>query len=243
MRYIDLEELILTKQNAWGNSSELWENKKLKKDFREHFHNKCWYTEVELIGQDAHIDHFRPKQKVRQFEQYNYNEPLADCGYHWLKNDPHNYRVSCVYANRKTGEGGKGCFFPLADDSPLLTEYGNETEIPLLIDPCVREDVALITFMGNRVLPVNPGNEQNKTRLEVSEKIYNWKKLGDARKKIWDNVDKILAEYKSSDITRKSCIRQLKEAVSADAPFSACAIACVNSLAPDDIKAELDLVL
>ena len=55
MRYIDLETL-LAKRGNWGNSAELWKNELLKKDFRDYFNNKCWYTEVLLIGQDAHID-------------------------------------------------------------------------------------------------------------------------------------------------------------------------------------------
>ena len=63
------------------------------------------------------------------------------------------------------------------------------------------------------------------------------------RGKIWENIEKVLEEYRSGDISRNSCIRQLKDAVSPKAPFSACAIACVNSLAPYEIKNELDLKL
>ena len=244
MRYINLEQLLL-KQNTWGKSSELWKNEKLKQDFREYLHNKCWYTEVELTGQDPNIDHFRPKKKIKQFKQYNYNEPLANRGYYWLKNDPNNYRVACVVANRITGEGGKGCFFPLADDSPLLTESGNEQEIPLLLDPCVQKDVELITFFGNQVLPVHQENQQDKTRVEVSAQIYNWidnnMKIG--RAKVWHRVENLLKGYSSKNIPREYCIAELKDLVSKKAQFSACAIACVNCLAPDEIKNELDLSL
>lgn len=241
MRYIDLEQL-LRKRYRWGNRKELWKNNNLQKDFRDYFYNKCWYTEVKLLGQDAHIDHFRPKGEIKQFEDYEYNVPLQTCGYHWLKNDPSNYRLCCIYANRKTGEGGKGCFFPLVTDSPKLTETGDENEKPLLIDPCKREDVQLISFIVNRVVPSST-DPLNQIRVEVSKTIYNLEEtyIMTDRAKAWNEVEKRLSEYQSGEISRLSCIRYLKDAVSRDAQFSACAIACVNSLAPEDIKAELDL--
>ncbi len=243
MRYIDLDKL-LCKRSRWGHQQELWKNRTLKQDFRDSSFNKCWYTEVKLIGQDAPIDHFRPKAEIKPFEEYKYNTPLAACGYYWLKNDPSNYRLSCIYANRKTGEGGKENFFPLTNESPLLTEGGAETEEPLLIDPCKRDDVALLSFMGNCVVAASMDPLSQK-RVEVSSKIYNLTDgyIKSERVRVWNNVEKVLAEYQSGDISRASCLRQLKEAVSRESQFSACAIACVNSLAPDDIKAELDLEL
>lgn len=243
MRYIDLSG-ILTKRRNWGNSAKLWENKQLKRDFRDYFHNKCWYTEVQLIGQDVHIDHFRPKAAVKQFEKYNYNHPLSTCGYYWLKNDLRNYRVCCVCANRQTGQGGKGNFFPLADESPFLTVHGGEREIPLLLDPCDQEDVALISFVGNQVIPSSV-KDLDRIRVKITEVIYNMVDpyIKAERAKIWESVAKVLEEYESKNISRSVCIRQLRDAVSREAPFSACAIACINSLAPDELKQELDLRL
>ena len=243
MRFIDLEKL-LRKRSRWGHRKELWKNEKLRQDFRDFYYNKCWYTEVKLLGQDAPIDHFRPKAEIKKFENYRYNLPLANCGYYWLSNDPSNYRLCCVYANRKTGEGGKGCFFPLSDRSPLMTEGGVEVEEPLLIDPCKREEVELISFMGNKVVSTST-NPFDITRVEVSKRIYNLEDtyIMAERSKVWVFVEKILAEYQSGDISRTSCLRQLKEATSREAQFSSCAISCINSMAPDEIKAELDLIL
>ena len=243
MRYIEIDRL-LRKRSRWGHRKELWKNKNLQDDFRGFFFNKCWYTEVILIGQDSHIDHFRPKAGILPFEQYKYNTPLKEFGYYWLKNDPRNYRLCCIYANRKTGDGGKGCYFPLSDDSPLLSEDGSEVEKPLLIDPCKREDVALVSFMGNQVVATS-ANPLDQTRVKVSKKIYNLidPYIMAERTKTWNSVEQILASYQSGDITRSYCVRQLNELVSRDAQFSACAIACVNSLAPDDIKEELDLTI
>ena len=236
MRYINLAILLCEREN-WGKSAELWKNKQLKEDFQRYFYNKCWYTEVQLIGQDAHIDHFRPKAEIKQFEKYNYNRALSTCGYHWLKSDPRNYRACCVYANRRTGQGGKGCFFPLSDESPFLTEHGAEKEVPLLLDPCNQDDVTLISFMGNQVV-ASSNNDLDKIRVKVTEVIYNMVDpyIKAERGKVWENIAKILEEYESGDISRVACLRQLKDAVSRKAPFSACDIDCINSLASYDIR-------
>ena len=243
MRVIDLPKL-LKKRYRWGNRDELWKNPTLQSDFREFSHNKCWYTEVKLAGHDAPVDHYRPKAEIKPYENYNYNKPLQSQGYYWLRRDPNNYRLSCTYANRKTGEGGKGCFFPLADDSEYLTPNGTETETPLLLDPCNADDVKLISFLGNEVVAAST-NEHEKTRVKVSAEIYNLRDpyIKAERGKVWDEVEKTLAEYESRDISKDACIRRLKLYSSRESQFSACAIACINSLAPDDIIAELDLKL
>lgn len=243
MRFVDLTSL-LQKRYRWGNRKELWKNKKLQEDFRSAGHNKCWYTEVQLIGQDAPVDHWRPKAEIKPFEGYNYNRPLAAQGYYWLKNQPNNYRLSCTYANRKTGEGGKGCYFPLTDGSEYLTENGQEHESPLLLDPCNENDVRLISFLGNQVVAAT-SDELERTRVKVSADIYNLKDpyIKAERGKVWNEVEKTLEEFDEGEISRTACLRRLRNLVDRESKFSACAIACINSLATDDIKDELDLNL
>lgn len=243
MRYIDLTEL-LKKRSAWGNSQELWKNDKLVEDFKDHGSKKCWYTEVQLLGQDPHIDHWRPKAELKPFENYNYNKPLQNQGYDWLKNDPQNYRVCCIYANRKTGDGGKGCYFPLSETSPYLTQNGNEKEVPLLLDPCNEDDVKLISFLGGNVVATST-EQIDQDKVKVSTRIYN---IDDPdikadRVKVWDEIVKTLTEFEIGDISEKACVRRLKDAVSRESKFSACAIACVNSLAPQEITDQLGPLL
>ena len=67
--------------------------------------------------------------------------------------------------------------------------------------------------------------------------------INNERGKIGASIEQLHTEFGSGDISESSCIRQLKDAISPKAPFSACVIACVNSLAPDEIKSELDLML
>ena len=102
----------------------------------------------------------------------------------------------------------------------------------------------LLTFIGNEVNAATT-DEYEKTRVKVSVEIYNLRDpyIKAERGKVWDEVDKTLEEYTSGDISKNSCLRRLKECISKESQFSACAIACVNSLAPDEIKNELDLKL
>ena len=66
---------IVKKQDRWGRKFWTFENITLKKRLRDFFHNKCWYTEVPLTGQDVHIDHhFRPKAAIRPFQEFKYNQ-------------------------------------------------------------------------------------------------------------------------------------------------------------------------
>lgn len=122
--------------------------------------------------------------------------------------------------------------------------HGEECEIPLLLDPCNHEDVALISFVGNQVI-ASSVKDLDKIRVKITEVIYNMVDpyIKAERGKIWESVAKVLEEYESENISRSVCIRQLRDAVSREAPFSACAIACINSLAPDEIKQDLDLTL
>lgn len=243
MRYIDID-LLLQKRDDWGDSAELWKNPKLKSDFRQFFHGKCWYTEVDMAGFDIDIDHFRPKSEVKPFEKYNYNKPLRNCGYYWLKNEPKNYRGSCIFANRPRSEGGKRAWFPLHKDSQYLSPANAEEETPLLLDPCNPNDVNLVAYSGNAIFCTSLA-EDDKTRVSVSTKIYNWNEanIKTSRASTWEDVSKTIDEFLSGDISEKACIRRLKDAVSPKAPFSACAISCVHSLAPEEIKNQLDLTL
>lgn len=243
MRYIDMTDL-LTKKESWGAPPELWKDPTLRRDFKDFFYKKCWYSEAPVAMSDIHIDHFRPKAEVVQYKQYDYNSPLKDTGYYWLKNDATNYRASCAFCNRKTGGGGKQNFFPLKTGSPLLTLNGNEAEKPLLLDPCNEEDVKILSFFGKDVTCASSIAEDAE-RVEASRIIYNLSHpdITYMRSKVWESVSQTISAYEAGNMTKGECIRQLGIAVSREAPYSACAIACVNSLAPDEIIAELDLTL
>lgn len=242
MRYIDTQDLY-SKAATWGHSEELWKNPTLQNDFRQCFFNKCWYTETLLAGSDKPIDHFRPKGEIKPFEQFHFNRPLGCCGYEWLKNEYKNYRVCCEYANRKTGDGGKGCFFPLCDDT-YLTPTGTEDEKPMLLDPLIKDDVKLLSFFKKDIqctslIPLDC------KRVEVSKKIYNLTHpdFEQPRITIWESVERYLKQYdRNNDV--ESLVENLKTLISQNSIFSACAISAVKSMVVDEaILNRLDLEL
>lgn len=244
MRYIDLNEL-LKKKTTWGKPAELWTDKTLKKDFRDYFFNKCWYSEASLAMTDVDIDHFRPKAEVIQFEGFDYNSEIARLGYYWLKNNPSNYRASSKYSNEPRGEGGKRAYFPLMSGSPHMTEHGHEIEEPMLLDPCSQDDVELLTFFEGDAVAM-PGIDSDDTdRVDVSIKLYNLNEPGilSQRKQIWQQAYQHIDNYENGDISLAACLRYLKDMVDKKSPYSACAISCIKGMAPDEIVDALNLAL
>ena len=230
MRYIDLN-VLLQRRGTWGHRRELWKNRTLLEDFRNALFGKCWYTETSLTGADT--DH-------------NYNSPLKTIGYSWLKNEPSNYRCSCVYANRPRSGGGKWDYFPLAEGSPLGTQVdGCDSEKPLLLDPCCREDVNLIMYHPGGRVGCTSVDEAKQLRIKVSEDLYNWKNadISMARSSVWYDVERTIERYKAGKTMEEDCLEDLRRVISRKAIYSACAISCVQSLAPDNIKEQLDLTL
>ncbi len=66
----------------------------------------------------------------------------------------------------------------------------------MLLDPCVAEDVKLLSFLGNRVVPATD-DELGKERVRVSASIYN---LTDAY--ISSERGKILGEHRTITPTK-----------------------------------------
>lgn len=246
MRYIDLDKLIKTRKSSWGNPSDLWKDKKLKKDFKDYFHGKCWYCECDISGSDMPIDHFRPKNAVKKYGDFDYNDSIKNVGYYWLRNDPHNYRGSCTFSNSIRGEGGKGCYFPLEKGSAHLPIGATNTDIekPLLLDPCVKEDVKLLSFLS--AAPICSTKDINdQKRVDASVDLYNLNDpyIHNSRMRVWKEVMKTIDLYENQHIDRDACISYLKDYTDRSNPFSAAAIAAVISWDNEDIKSQLDLNL
>lgn len=108
--------------------------------------NKCWYTEVELVGAPLTVDHFRPV-----------------CDYWWLAFDAENYRVACAYSNSSAHNETHGCAGGKGDGFPLLGAGVRATgktklriEKPMILDPCKQEDCDLLVFQAGGLPILNP---------------------------------------------------------------------------------------
>ncbi len=128
--------------------------------------NKCWYTEVELIGAPLAMDHYRPV-----------------CDYWWLAFDADNYRVSCPWANSPEHNAEHGCAGGKGDNFPLLPPGLRATgrnrlriEKPVILDPCELKDCELLAFQADGRPILNPdfaANAVAEQRVEQSKIILN----------------------------------------------------------------------
>jgi hypothetical protein len=128
-----------------------WAQPEVIKALRAPAGNKCWYSEVQLDGQDPNVDHFRPKGRVREVDADFQNTGNESGGYWWLAFEFSNYRLAAMHANQRRvdehTDGGKWDYFPVRGDrSPESTPWGEIIEDALPLDPCSSTDVALLWF-------------------------------------------------------------------------------------------------
>jgi len=174
----EIETILARLRKEIASQSSLWTE--LKTDLAELSSGKCWYCESRENRSDLAVDHFRPKNKVKECEGHH--------GYWWLAFDPTNYRYACDVCNsshtNKEGETlGKSTHFPLLDESRRVYDpTGNiHNERPALLDPILEADVALLSFLeeGSAV----PGHSETThpvffKRATISVRVFN---LNDVR--------------------------------------------------------------
>lgn len=204
-------------------------------------HGKCWYSELKDQGSDFHVDHFRPKFRVR-----SEGSPERE-GYWWLAFDWTNYRMAVSWVNSLHGseEGparGKADYFPLGTGSAVVTAPGGDlrTERPVLLDPVEPLDVLLLDY-DETGLPVPTDGGWNGTRAMETRRILHLDapRMNDARQKVWRDCEQLISlaangmsikedDYRARDaVTVGQAIGLICEMLRPDAPLSAVAHACV----------------
>lgn len=183
--------------------------------------NKCWYTEVELLGAPLTIDHYRPV-----------------CDYWWLAFDSENYRVSCPYANSPEHNtlhgcaGGKGSSFPLLGRGMRATGKTKlRREKPVILDPCKKEDCDLVAFQVDGRPIVNPHFatdvvavkrvDESKILLNLDHPDFNSK-----REQLYHDIANDVRMYEDlpdGAASRMTISNGLKARLAASAPFSTAA--------------------
>jgi hypothetical protein len=121
------------------NQHRIWSE--LQDWLRKLSHGKCWYSEAREIYSFYDVDHFRPKNRVKQLDGTE-REP-----YWWLAFEWRNYRLSGGIGNRLNRDEnnetrGKGDFFPLREGSPAATGPKSDLrdELIYLLDPTDPDD-------------------------------------------------------------------------------------------------------
>jgi len=173
---------FLTKKASWNT---------LKKWLLSAGGKNCWYCEASSIRAPFDVDHFRPKLRVTVERQVL----MGHDGYHWLAYEWWNFRISCQRCNRpeKDGNGvlrGKANEFPLRDEAHRC---GNAlgswlSEVPRLLDPCVKEDCDLLAHLVNgEISPSKPVGTWDFSRASHTIDILglNEHNAPEVRRKSW----------------------------------------------------------
>lgn len=185
----------------------------------KYFGEKCWYSECSLEGSFGDVDHFRPKNKSTD----HHGNVILNDGYWWLAYDYLNYRLSCEKSNRNFGDGGKNDMFPLKQGTTPATQ-GNKNDIPVLLDPCIDSDVALIDCNEAGEIVALSSDTYEIFRVDISKKIYNWDCFNAARKKIRSKCKTALElfemAYESTPDNMVASISQICDLVDPQTPYS-----------------------
>jgi uncharacterized protein (TIGR02646 family) len=124
----------------------------LRKIFGDVLDGKCWYCESKIKRSPTPIDHYRPKNRVREAPNHG--------GYWWLAYSWENYRFACSHCNTYGSAKTRGVAGGKADHFPLWNELGRavgprisprspdpiDAEQPLILDPTREADPPLLWF-------------------------------------------------------------------------------------------------
>ena len=133
---------------------------------------KCWYCESLQDRSDKDVDHFRPKNSVKEATK---DHP----GYWWLAFDWRNYRYSCTYCNRKRRdiaggtEGGKHDHFPIIPPPLHARSATDPKDSAKLLDPTNDNDTKLLTFSANGFPSPTANDPVSIDRIVTSIRLYH----------------------------------------------------------------------
>ncbi|MFP5439050.1 MAG: hypothetical protein ACLGH8_14815 [Bacteroidia bacterium] len=232
---IDAPDMVARRAIIDANQA-LWVE--LKNHLSSLSNNKCWYTESINAAAHCHVDHFRPKNEVR-----DENGNVLD-GYWWLAFDWLNYRFVGPAPNVR-----KKSYFHVVADRAI--NYGDvcENEDILFLDPIDINDPDELAFTNEGLIKPKSDdvNSRNYNRVTYSIRRLNLNapSLIDVRKDKYHRTTVLIIQIKrllhlqnqNFDISRKNDIskamRELWEMCSRKSEFSAAVKFCLKSTALD----------
>jgi hypothetical protein len=221
----------------------LWRDDRIRDWMLQQFANKCWYTEAYESVSSIHVDHYRPKGRVRDLADVEYG------GYWWLAFDWRNYRICGQLINVK-----KSDIFPLIEGARagVADEVSLRLEAPLLIDPLTDQTRLISSEKEEDVCVAVPAAGVNHIERYRAEKTIELlglnlrNRLNQKRAYFWETCMMAIADYKGAEgpyvlrlIGQASALKKLKGMISYEAEFSSVAEACIRKNAPDPLVALL----
>lgn len=173
---------VLRQKNGQTVSSNYYGHSTIRRNLEKLYHGKCAYCETKVAGGVLRIDHYRPKDKLK--------EDSTHTGYYWLGYEWSNLLPACEKCNR-----AKSNAFPLevtgirvikpplsrlswrANSNTLLDEK------PLLLNPEIDEPESDFIFCRNG--EIKPLTEKGEKTNQICD--LNRSDLVIARKKVVDN--------------------------------------------------------
>jgi uncharacterized protein (TIGR02646 family) len=241
--YASIKDLAKDERAAGIEKSPRWQQ--LRDVLGDILDGKCWYCESRLKRSPTPIDHYRPKNNVKEAPNHG--------GYWWLAYQWDNYRFTCSHCNtygtaKKRGvAGGKSDHFPLWDEARRATGPRSsmhvpdplDAEQPLILDPLREADPGLLWFDPNGKVIPHPITCRNPKGYNYKRAIESIRILGlgqdelvSRRGKHCENIlerlseaDDLLMKADAGDATAArqldKRIRELKNAIDITAEYSA----------------------
>jgi uncharacterized protein (TIGR02646 family) len=225
-----------------------WRDDRIRNWLLQQFANKCWYTEAEDSISPIHVDHFRPKGRVRNLDG------SKESGYWWLTFNWKNYVVAGHLINSK-----KSDLFPILDGEQRAPENCAEHQLRLegavLIDP-LTDQTRLISYERDddgcvAVLAGGIGSPSEKFKAEKTIEILGLNRLtrlNQKRRNTWDECLSHINDYKGANaqgaqalvwLMKNTAISNLKKKIEYEAEFSSVAEACIRKKAPEPLVASV----
>ncbi|MDP4162342.1 MAG: hypothetical protein Q8898_04480 [Bacillota bacterium] len=186
-----------------NENSDIW--KEIKDDLLQLSKGKCWYTEAKELVSHYHVDHFRPKNNVKKYENGQNETINIDDGYWWLAFDWKNYRIAGATSNSANldEEGicrGKQDYFPIRKDSYCANTPDCDLSKEMyyaLLDPTVKNDLIYLAFdeTGMPFSTALKGTwEYERVQITIFLLHLDSPQLVDERKKIWNKCKMLTNE-------------------------------------------------
>jgi hypothetical protein len=222
-----------------------WKEDEFRSWLINQFYGKCWYSESKENASAYHVDHFRPKGRVKEIDG-KYRE-----GYWWLAFRWENYRISGQLLNVK-----KQDVFPLSPyghPAKAFDDKGLELESPILIDPCDEDDAGLISFNeGGEAACADGIDDDDKVRVETTIEAYGLNscaggRLVESRASVWNKCELAILDYNNASVhapqlkkvQRILIVKKLKELSDCKEEFSAVALACIKKKASEALQKQV----
>jgi hypothetical protein len=226
------------RQRIIDESQGLWRDDRIRNWLLQQFNNKCWYTEAYESVSPYHVDHYRPKGRVKDLEG------VESEGYWWLAFDWDNYRICGHMINSK-----KGHLFPIVEGGRATPEdlISLRLEAPLLIDP-ITDQTRLITYEKDEdaciAIPSAGITKPEEYRAEKTIELLGLNirdRLNQKRAEYWEKCIMAIADYNVDGpqalriFHQTSAITKLREMVAYNAEFSSVSEACIRKNAPGNL--------